>query len=153
CQALLGQSPACAGLAGAVQALQTGTSEINLSLSLVHSAEYQTSHPPPTTMVARLYQKILSMIPDASTQLQAASALANESVADFAQSLMTSTAGLSTIVNSAYLAILRRPASQAEIQSWVTQLQANQVSFGQMQIDLLVSPEFYQLAAKSTSKV
>ena len=68
----------------------------------------------------------------------------------FALSLINSTEGLSTIVNDAWLAILRRPATAGEIQSWVAQLQSNQVSFDQMQIDLLTSAEFYQLAATST---
>ncbi|HWY87818.1 MAG TPA: hypothetical protein VNX28_13895, partial [Gemmataceae bacterium] len=149
-ETFLGRSPTAAELASAVKALQSGTSEINFSLSLVNSAEYQASHPTANTMVAGLYVNILNRTPDAATQLQAVSALANQTVNSFALSLINSTEGLSTIVNDAWLAILRRPATATEIQSWVAQLQSNQVSFDQMQIDLLTSVEFYQLAATST---
>jgi uncharacterized repeat protein (TIGR01451 family) len=151
-QTFLGRSPTAAELAGTVRALKSGTSEMDLSLSLVNSAEYQTSHPTPTTVVAGLYQSILNMVPDSTTQLQAASALANESVTSLAQSLMTSTAGLGTIVNQAFLAILRRPATQDETQNWVARLQGDQVTLDQMEIALLTSDEFYQLAARSTAK-
>ncbi len=148
-QTFLGRVPSAAELSSAVFALQSGTSEISLSLSLVNSAEYLGSHPTPTTLVAGLYQDILNQVPDASTQLQAASALANESVSTLALSLMTSSAGLGTIVNDAYLEILRRPAGAGEIQNWVSQLQSNQTTLDQMQISLLTSGEFYQLASIS----
>ena len=151
-QTFLGRAPSYSERLAAIQALQAGTSEIALSVGLVNSAEYQTSHPTPGTLVAGLYESILNELPDASTQLQAASALANESVGDLAQSLMTSTAGLTTIVNQAYLSILRRSATTSEIQNWVTELQGNQVTLDLMQFDLLASPEFYQLAARSTVK-
>ncbi len=147
----LGRAPSSGELAAAVQTLQSGTSEINFSLSLVNSAEFQSTHATPTTIVTGLYLDVLNQVPDTSTALQATSMLSNQSLSAFAQSLMNSTAGLGNIVNSAYLAILRRAASQAEIQSWVSQLQGNTASIDQMEISLLSSPEFYQLALKSTT--
>ncbi len=93
-QTFLGRAPSYSERLAAIQSLQSGTSEIALSVGLVNSAEYQASHPTPGTLVAGLYENILNEVPDASTQLQAAGALANESVGDLALSLMTSTAGL-----------------------------------------------------------
>jgi uncharacterized repeat protein (TIGR01451 family) len=151
-QTFLGRSPTSSELATAVQALKGGLSENNFALNLVNSAEYQSSHPSAATMVAGLYQDILNQTPDNSTQLQAATALANQAVTSFAQSLMNSPAALSIDVNDAYYTLLRRAPTAAETQNWVNQLQSGQITFDQLETNLLTSPEFYQLAYVSTKK-
>ena len=130
----------------AIQSFRAGATDVDLALSLLSSADYQTAHPTTSSLVNGLFKDILNKTPDMVTQLQIATVLSNQTTGSFAQTLLLSADGLGNLVDNVYRSVLRRPATALEVQTWVTKLQGNTGTLAQLEIQLLGSAEFYQLA-------
>lgn len=132
-----------------VSLLKGGTSETEIAVLFLKSTEYQASHPTPSLMVGGMYQDLLGRTPDLSTRLQLAQAMGATTVESFSRSLLLSVEGLGRIVDDGFRATLRRPATPAEIQHWVGQIQAGSITPAGLVQHLLTTDEFFNLAVRS----
>ncbi len=139
------RNPTAGEMSSYVAQLQAGVSENQLALTFLLSAEYQQSHPTPEALIAGFYQDLQGTVPDLSTLLLNVQTMGTTSASSVASSILNSPATLSYLVDSCYRSVLRRAATPAEIQYWVSQMQNQLVTPGGLVQYLIASDMFVNL--------
>jgi hypothetical protein len=147
-QAVLGRAPTAQETSQAVALLSSGTSQLQLMENLYVSPAYQQLHAgSQTSLATALSQDILNVTPGTVSTQQIVSSLGAQPLSTVVHNLLMSTAGLSNLIDETYLATVYRPATAAEIQTWIAPLQAGTMTLDQLAQQLLSSQEFYTLAS------
>ncbi|MCI0640450.1 MAG: choice-of-anchor E domain-containing protein [Gemmataceae bacterium] len=142
-QDLLDRAPTQQELTDGITQLRGGDSEIDLTIAVLTSEEYQTLHPTAGRLIGGFYMDIVGELPDLSVSQQLTQS--NEPTSEIVQSLVFSDEGLANSVNDVFRATLRRSATADEITQWSAELEDG-LTPGELTQQLLASDEFLQLA-------
>lgn len=145
-QDVLGRAPTAQETAAAIQALQSGTTELELKEQLFVSTEYGNLYPSTNELATALSRDILNVIPGTQAMQNLLQSMNNSSLNDVVKDLLTSDASLSSEIDDVYRAALRRPATTAEINTWLSPIKNGTMTLDELTSRLLSSQEFFQLA-------
>ncbi|MEI7687259.1 MAG: DUF4214 domain-containing protein, partial [Planctomycetota bacterium] len=151
-QAVLGRAPSDAERQSAINSLKAGSNEATLARGLYTSAEYQNTHGNSANLVGSLYLSVTGSLPTAVQSASTLSTLANSPLDQVVASIQQSDDGLRSVIRAAYREVLRRNASEAEVNSWLTQMKYNGVTQDSLYFTFLNSDEFKTLALNAMKK-
>ncbi len=147
-QNVLDRAPTAQETSQAIALLNSGTTQVQLMASLYVTPEYQQLHAASQTSLATaLSQDILNVTPGSASTQTIVSSLANEPLNTVVTNMLASTGSLSNLIDATYLATVQRPATAAEIQTWLTPIQAGTMTLDALAQRLLASQEFNTLAS------
>jgi hypothetical protein len=144
-QAFYHRNPTAAELQAKIMNMRNGKTEPQMAYDFLVSNEYSQTHPTSMAKIIGFYQDLQGRIPDLATRLNMVNTLDNSTVGAVVNSILYSPETYSQIVDCAFRGTVRRPASANEIQYWVGQLQANQITPAGLIQKLLASSEFVNL--------
>jgi hypothetical protein len=128
--------------------LQTGTTQQQLVLSFVTSAEFENKYNSHTRFVTALYDLVLGRSPDNGSAGWVGaldSGTLNET--QVAVNFIYSQEALKDVVDAYYLAYLGRPADSAGEAGWVNALQRGQATFDSVAAFFFASAEYTSAVA------
>jgi protocatechuate 3,4-dioxygenase beta subunit len=144
-QDVLGRAPTATETAQGVTQLNSGTTQLALTENLFVSPEYQALHGTQESLAQALYKDILNTTPGTAATQSLLQSMDSEPLNTVVNDLLMSDASLSNLIDNAYRATLRRPATAAEIQTWSAPIKAGTMTLDSLAQRLLASQEFYSL--------
>jgi hypothetical protein len=144
-QSVLNRAPDAAELASTMQDLRNGVTEMEVKETLFISAEYAALHPTASGLAIALYEDILNKTPGTQSLAATLQSMANDPLQDVVHSLLTSDEALASQIDDAYRLTVRRAATDAEVQTWTSQIRGGTLTLDELAQRLLSSAEFYQL--------
>jgi uncharacterized repeat protein (TIGR01451 family) len=148
-QTVLNRAPTHSELMAGISSLQLGLTQTNLMYNLLTSPEFQAAHATAESYILGFYRNVLGEVPSASTRIGLVQSMGASTVNTMAQTLLSSTAAFNEIVIDGYIQVLHRMPTQAELQTWSSRLQGNQITQDAFVQQLLLSNEFRNLARTS----
>jgi hypothetical protein len=142
---VLDRAPTSAEVAQGVADLRTGGTELSLRESLYVSDEYQALHATQVSLAQALYQDILNITPGTTTTQSLIQAMDTQPLNQVVHDLVMSDASVANLIDDAYRATVRRPATDGEIQTWAAQITGGTLTLDELSQRLLASQEFYAL--------
>jgi uncharacterized repeat protein (TIGR01451 family) len=144
------RAPTAAETAKWISIFDAGYSETTVQWMLASSAEYNANHPTDASFVNGLYLDALGRAATVTEETSWQSFIAAHGRSAAAYAILHLSEYFIRQVNLVYNAWLSRPPSATELNSWVSQLQANQIGLANVYQAILSSQEFYGLAVKRT---
>jgi hypothetical protein len=145
-QRFLGRLPETVGLAGWVNAIQSGLTDEQLEANLIGSPEYIANHGGlGTAWIRAMYQDLLNRTPaDAEVSTWAVAILGGMATTDIAFAFTASPEREAIRVQADYQKYLGRPASQIEVAGWVAAFASHLETNEDIVAGIVGSAEYFQ---------
>jgi hypothetical protein len=145
-QSVLNRAPTAQEQSTAINQLNTGADQLTLMQNLFVSPAYQQLHPTSDALATALSKDILNTIPGTVSMQSLLQSMSAQPLSTVVHDMLNSDASLANLIDNTYRTTVRRPATTAEIQTWMTSLKTGQTTLDALAQRLLSSLEFYQLA-------
>jgi uncharacterized repeat protein (TIGR01451 family) len=144
------RAPTAAETAKWVSIFDAGYSENTVQWMLASSAEYNANHATDASFVNGLYLDALGRAANVMEETAWQSYIAAHGRSAAAYAILHLNEYFVRQVNLVYSAWLNRAPTSTELNTWVSQLAANQIGFANVYQSLLSSAEFYGMAVQRT---
>lgn len=144
---MYGRNSTAAERATLTTSLRAGVSELTIAQEMVTAPEYQQLHPNAADAATSMYETLMGQSVDAGTAQWAS----QQPMGMLAYSMLHADTSTRNYVEQAYRQILKRDATESELQTWSSKLSSDATTPAQFSQWLMSSQEFYQLAQNSAS--